>query len=437
MTVQSPIWHPLTQMKRTPALPKVTSAKGAKLFLEDGREIIDLISSWWTNIHGHANEKIAEAIYRQASTLEHVIFANFTHEPAQELSERLLAHLPDNLRKVFFSDNGSTAVEVALKMAFQYWLQTGNPQKQRFIGFEGGYHGDTVGAMSISGSSTFSGPFAPLLFPIDCVPYPATFDDDDFAHENENQALGQLSRLLTERGGEYAGIVIEPLIQGAGGMRICRPSFLASVQALAREHNVLLIYDEVMTGFGRTGDWFACTRTDTAPDIICLSKGITGGFLPLAVTVSTDEIFDAFLSDSMDRMFCHSHSYTGNPIACAAGVASLDLMEENEHLFREMESTHRVLFDQIAAGTGLFDKFRTCGTIAAFNVVTGCDTGYFGNIGPHLREKFIERNLLLRPLGNTVYLMPPYCIDEELLSCSYKTIVEVVEAEKKSGVFDK
>jgi adenosylmethionine-8-amino-7-oxononanoate aminotransferase len=340
---------------KTAAPPlQVKSGKDEFLYLQDGRKIIDCISSWWVTLHGHANEQIAEAICHQAKTLEQVIFAGFTHEPAIELANKLLEKLPSGLSRVFFSDNGSTSVEVALKMAYQYWQNVGQPSRTRFIGFQGGYHGDTLGAMSAGGSSTFWNNFKRLMFDIDVVPFPETWQGDDAITEKEQACLRELSSLLQREPNSYAGIIIEPLVQGAAGMRVCRAEFLQRLRMLANQFGVLLIFDEVMTGFGRTGDWFASTRADCTPDIICLSKGITGGFLPLSVTVCTEGIYGAFLADELDKALFHSHSYTANPIACAAANASMRLLEQSEQTFRGFESRHRALMEKHISESALF-----------------------------------------------------------------------------------
>lgn len=397
-----------------PPLP-VRRAEGAVLELEDGRRIVDCISSWWVTLHGHGNRVIADAIYEQAKTLEHVIFAGFTHQPAQELSELLLKHLPPHFDRVFFSDNGSTSVEVAIKMAVQFWRNSGEPERKRLIGFEGGYHGDTVGAMSAGGSSAFWTHFRSLMFDVDTVPFPATFDGDPERAQHEAESLQALEKLLTSHPGECAAVIVEPLIQGAAGMRMCSEEFLRNVNEIVRESGTLLIFDEVMTGFGRTGDWFACTKSRTEPDIICLSKGITGGFLPLSVTVCTQRIYDAFYADELEKAFFHSHSYTGNPIACAAGVASMNLLEQSSEVFQTWEARHRSLWKEYLEPLPVTTRPRFCGTIFAFDLNLPGDPGYFNSRAPQLRAEFLKEGLLLRPLGNTVYLMPPYCTDDETL----------------------
>ena len=405
---------------------RVKSANGSRLQLEDGRSIVDCISSWWVTLHGHGNEVIAKAVYDQALQLEHVIFAGFTHEPAESTAAGVMRHLPSELTRIFFSDNGSTSVEVALKMAYQYWRNVGQSERTKFIGFEGGYHGDTLGAMSAGGSSPFWAPFQRLMFPLDSVPFPDTFEGDTESESKEQATIAAMRALLEQSPREYAAIIIEPLVQGAAGMRMCTPRFLQSLRALANEFDVLLIFDEVMTGFGRTGDWFACMKAKVVPDIICLSKGITGGFLPLSVTLCIEKIYQAFYSDEFEKALFHSHSYTGNPLACAAAKASMTLLENNPALFFDMETRHRRLSEQHLLPTGKFTRIRYCGTIAAFDIKTIDKHDYFSKLSPLLRSEFLKEGLLLRPLGNTIYFMPPLCTDDETLNYMYTTVARVV-----------
>lgn len=422
----SPVWRPFTQMKTAEPPLMVRRAEGIYLELQDGRKVMDCISSWWVNIHGHAHPAIATAIYEQALKLEQVIFAGFTHEPAERLAARLLTHLPEGLNNVFFSDNGSTAVEVALKMSFQYWRNKGVNTRTGFIGFDGGYHGDTLGAMSIGRGATFWRTFNDIMCPVDIIPFPETFDGDEMVLEKEEDSIRALHQLLESHPERYAAICIEPLVQGAGGMKMCRPEFLQKLVCTAREFDILLIYDEVMTGFGRTGSWFASTKSDTCPDIICLSKGITGGFLPLAVTIARQPIFDAFLSDDPAKALFHGHSYTANPLACAAALASLDLLEAGCQQFEEMEAKHRSHSHRLV-GNPRLGKMRFCGTIAAIDVTTSDGYNYFDKVGLYLRQALIIRGFLIRPLGNTIYLMPPYCITNEELGAAYQAITDTLE----------
>jgi adenosylmethionine-8-amino-7-oxononanoate aminotransferase len=418
------LWHPYTQAKTAPAPLKVKSAQGIWLELEDGRRVMDCISSWWVNLHGHAHPEIAEAIYQQAKTLEQVIFAGFTHEPAEQLAERLLQKLPSNLNRVFYSDNGSTAVEVALKMAYQYWVNQ-NCHRTRFIAFEGAYHGDTVGTMAVGARSIFSQVFSDLLFEVEYVPFPTTYLGDSSIQEREAAVL-DLLRTKLQQADRYAGILIEPLVQGVGGMSMGRSAFLTQLRQLATEFNTLLIFDEVMTGFGRTGDWFACIKANVQPDIICLSKGITGGFLPLAATVCTETLYQAFYSDDPIKTLYHGHSYTANPLGCAAGLASLKLMAEHETAFKGMEAKH---YQHFAAFQGhpKLEKFRVMGTIAAMDIVTQAEAGYLNQVGLEIRQQALDRGVLLRPLGNVLYLMPPYCITDAELALVYQTIATILE----------
>lgn len=420
------IWYPFTQAKTSPPPLKVKSARGIWLELEDGRKIMDCISSWWVNIHGHSHPKIAEAIYRQAQELEHVIFAGFTHQPAETLSEKLVKQLPEGLSRVFFSDNGSTAVEVALKMAYQYWVNQ-NQQRQKFIAFEGAYHGDTFGAMSVGSPSIFSQVFSDMLFDVDFYPFPETYIGDISVEEKEEEILTRLKEKLGQNPQEYAGIIIEPLVQGAGGMRMCRPEFLRELQQLVKQFDTLLIFDEVMTGFGRTGEWFPSLKSQVTPDITCLSKGITGGFLPLSVTVCSEKIYDTFYSDDPIKTLYHGHSYTANPLGCAAALASLELMVENQSVFSSMEDKHLKYLKKLQ-GNSKVEKLRVTGTIAAMDIVNTQKSGYLNKVGLQIREKSLEKGLLLRPLGNVLYLMPPYCITDKELSEVYDGIYEILKS---------
>ena len=420
------IWYPFTQAKTSPEPLKVKSASGIWIELEDGRKIMDCVSSWWVNIHGHSHPKIAEAIYNQAQELEQVIFAGFTHEPAEQLAEKLIQKLPEGLNRVFYSDNGSTAVEVGLKMAYQYWVNK-NQQRQKFIAFEGAYHGDTFGAMSVGSRSIFSQVFSNMLFEVDFLPFPETYINDSDAEEKEQQVLTILKEKLSQNPQQYAGIIIEPLVQGAGGMRMCRPEFIRNLKKLVEQFDTLLIFDEVMTGFGRTGNWFGCIKSQVTPDIISLSKGITGGVLPLSVTICSEKIYDTFYSDDPIKTLYHGHSYTANPLGCAAGLASLELMVENQPKFSSMEAKHLQHFE-ILRGNPKIEKLRVTGTIAAMNIVNKQESGYLNKVGLVIREKALEKGLLLRPLGNVLYIMAPYCITDEELSAVYQGIDGILKA---------
>ncbi|MDX1585100.1 MAG: adenosylmethionine--8-amino-7-oxononanoate transaminase [Balneolaceae bacterium] len=418
------IWYPFTIIESAPEPVKVSKGEGLWLELEDGRRIMDAISSWWVNTHGHAHPEIARAIADQASRLEQVIFANFTHEPAEQLAERLTGRLPGALNRVFFSDDGSTAVEVAMKMAYQYWKNRGEERKT-FICFEGAYHGDTFGAMSAGDRSVFTEVFKELLFDVEFVPYPDTWIGDTGRADKEEAVIERIEELLKQNPENYAGILIEPLVQGAGGMRMCSEQFMQELHWVNRQFDTLLIFDEVMTGFGRTGDWFACQRAQVEPDIICLAKGLTGGFLPLSVTVCGDHIYDAFRSDDPIKTFWHGHSYTANPIGCAAALASMDLMKENEKTFSEMEQWHREHLAELADNPRL-KHHRVTGTIAAMDIVTDGEEGYLNEVANHIKKNCVEHNVLLRPLGNVLYLMPPYCTTRAELAEMYRAIEKLV-----------
>lgn len=419
------IWYPFTILQEAPSPIKVKRGDGLWLELEDGRRIMDCISSWWVNIHGHAHPKMARAIAHQAQELEQVIFANFTHDPAEKLSEKLTKQLPGDLNKVFFSDDGSTAVEVAMKMAYQYWRNRGE-ERTKFICFEGAYHGDTFGAMSAGERSVFTEVFDELLFEVDFLPYPDTWIGDQTVGEREDEVITRLEQMLDENPETYAGIMIEPLVQGAGGMNMCREDFLQKLHWVNRQFDTLLIFDEVMTGFGRTGDWFASRRAQVEPDLIALAKGLTGGFLPLSVTVASDKIFEAFNSSDPMKTFWHGHSYTANPIGCAAGLASMELMHENESTFTKMEAWHQHELHKLREHPKL-KKHRVKGTIAAMDIDTEEEDGYLNPVANRIKEECVDKGLLLRPLGNVLYLMPPYCTSREQLSEMYEGITELLD----------
>jgi adenosylmethionine-8-amino-7-oxononanoate aminotransferase len=417
------VWHPFTQhgMGEEPVV--IARAKGASLFDSHGNETLDLISSWWTCTHGHAHPKLNAALAAQAERFEHVMFAGFTHEPAVALAERLARLLPGDLARVFYSDDGSTSVEVALKIAYQYWINIGELRRRVIAAFDGGYHGDTLGAMSLGRGSQMFGPFRDLMFNVCVLPYPATFEGDDAVEEREAGALSAFETLLAERVQEVAALIIEPLLQGAGGMRVCRPSFLKRLVEVARNAGVLVILDEVATGFGRTGTLFAHEQAGVVPDLICLSKGLTAGYMPLAVTVAREAVFEAFLSDSFDRALPHGHSFTANPLACAVALASLDLFEEEHTLERiaAINAGHRDMLAVLAARDDL-GRPRILGSVLAFDVK---DLGaYQAEQSRALKAWFLTRGLNIRPLGPTLYLMPPYCITDAELTRAYAGLIE-------------
>ena len=423
MTPHPNVWYPFTPIEGMATPLKVVGGRGARVVLEDGRELLDCISSWWVTLHGHGHPAIADAIHAQALELEHVIFAGFTHEPAERLAEALADMLPGDLSRVFFSDDGSTAVEVALKMAYQYWVNR-SESRQTFLAFEGAYHGDTVGAMSVGAESAFTGVFGELLFDVERLPFPSTWIGDEGAPEREAEVLETLRARLAATDRPVAGVIAEPLVQGAGGMRMCRADFLRGVRAATAEAGTLLILDEVMTGFGRTGARFACERAGVAPDLICLSKGLTGGFLPLAVTVASERVYQAFVSREAAKTFWHGHSYTANPLGCAAALASLELLRENAEAFQGMEAHHRAFLARL--DPALTERPRVTGTIAAFAVRTRGTGGYFDDIGDEIKRRTVDKGLLLRPLGSTLYLMPPYCVTDEEREQMYAGVLGLV-----------
>ena len=345
------VWHPYTQHGGETEPIVLTGAKGASLFDADGNEILDLVSSWWTCTHGHSHPKLNAALAAQAAEFEHVMFAGFTHQPAADLAEAVANVLPGDLSRVFFSDDGSTSVEVALKIAYQYWINVGEAGRRSLVAFDGGYHGDTLGAMSLGRGSQLFSAFRDLMCNVVVLPCPATFAGDDAAEEREAGALSAFEALLADRGHTIAALIIEPLLQGAGGMRLCRPSFLKRLVKLARDARVLVIFDEVATGFGRTGTMFAMEQADIVPDLVCLSKGLTAGYMPMAVTVAREPIFEAFLGESFERALPHGHSFTANPLACAVALASLQLFKEENTLERiaRINRRHREFMGELAA----------------------------------------------------------------------------------------
>lgn len=418
------IWHPFTQ-EQTAQLPiAIKHAKGLYLYDQQNKAYLDLISSWWVNLHGHGHPEIAQSIYQQALALEHVIFAGFTHEPAVTLCEHLQEILPKNLVRFFFSDNGSTAVEVALKMAHQYWYNQGEKKRNLFISFEGGYHGDTFGSMAVGKKNGFHDPFNSLLFEIISLPFPYTWDNDLEYETKEQNTLNILKKELAEKADKISAVILEPLVQGASGMRMCRPEFIRAVVELVRSYNILVIYDEVMTGFGRTGTYFATEQVGVAPDFICISKGITGGFLPLALTVTTQKIYDAFLSNHWDQAFAHGHSYTANPIACAAAISSFKILTRPQTITSIQNIYHahqQGIQSLLSMHAHKIKQTRVRGTIAAFEIDVK------QNINAKLKAAFLEKGLLIRPLGNTVYLLPPYCITEKELKFTYNEINNILK----------
>ena len=423
------IWHPFTQAAIDPPPIKIARAESVYLYTEDGRRIIDAISSWWVNIHGHGHPAITEAIAAQAKKVDHVLMAGFTHEAAERLIYGLRRVVPAPLKHIFFSDDGSTAVEVALKMAVQYWGNIGRPEKRGIVALEHAYHGDTVGAMSVGAESAFNEPFRSMLFPVHrvhgayCYRCPVEKTRATCAID----CADKLARLLEEKSNEIAAVIVEPLLQGAGGMIVHPVEFLQKVREICTRHGVLLIADEVLTGFGRCGKMFACELAGVEPDLMCLSKGLTGGVLPMGATLCADEIYDAFLSEDRSRTFYHGHSYTGNPIAAAAGAASLQIFEQ-EPVFERIAAIAAIHRERLAAirNHPAVGEVRQIGTMAAVELRAD-DAGYFSKLRPRLYKFFLESGVLLRPLGNVVYVLPPYIISASDLHFVHDVISKALD----------
>ena len=423
------IWHPFTNAFLDAAPIRVLKAEGAFLYTADGRKIVDAISSWWVNLHGHANPRIAAAIAEQARKLEHVILAGFSHDAAEELAARLSKWVPRELSHLFFSDDGSTAVEVALKLAVQYFRNLGRPEKCEIVALEHGYHGDTAGAMSVSDESPFTEPFQAMRYPVHrvhsayCYRCPVGLKRES-CHID---CVQQLEALLAERGPQIAAVIVEPLLQGAAGMIVHPVDFLQRVRALCSRNDVLLIADEVLTGFGRTGKMFACDLANVVPDLMCVSKGITGGFLSMGVTLCADSVEAAFRSENRLHTFYHGHSYTGNALACAAANASLQIFDD-EPVFDRIATIARIHAERLGNLRQMHQvgETRQIGTIGALELRAE-DAGYLSAMRPKLYGFFLERGVLLRPLGNVVYVLPPYVIEPEELHRVYDVIVEAIE----------
>ena len=404
------IWHPYTQMQTAQSPVPIVRGEGACLFDENGKKYIDAVSSWWVNIHGHAHPYIAQKVAGQLQKLEHVIFAGFTHEGAVDLAERLLQLLPDNQQKVFYSDNGSTANEVAIKMCLQYWHNRGGA-RTKILAFKNAYHGDTFGAMAVSGRSAFTAAFDSLLFEVEFIDLPT--------EENIQDLKSQISSLKSE----LACFIFEPLVQGAGGMIMYDAKYLNELMAHCRRENVLMIDDEVFTGFGRTGKNFASDHLTEQPDIMCFSKGLTGGTMALGVTTCSTQIYDAFLSDDRLKTLFHGHSFTANPVACAAALASMDLFIEpsTRQNIERIEQMH-TLFLQKIKNHPKIKTIRQTGTILAMEWETGNDTSYFSSLRDTLYNYFLNAGIILRPLGNIIYILPPYCITNDELAYIYSHV---------------
>ncbi|RPD38286.1 adenosylmethionine--8-amino-7-oxononanoate transaminase [Chitinophaga barathri] len=413
---QAVIWHPYTQMQTAPAPVALVRGEGALLFDEQGNSYLDATSSWWVNIHGHAHPHITAKLAEQAAKLHHSIFAGYTHEPAVTLAEKLLPVLPGQQARVFYSDNGSTAVEVTLKMTIQYWQNKGITRK-KILAFKDAYHGDTFGAMSVSARSVFTRAFDDYLFEVTFMDRPA--------EENIDSLLEDMAILAPDT----AAFIFEPLVQGAGGMLMYAPELLDRLLAFCRERGILLIADEIMTGFGRTGTNFAMDQLRTPPDMITLSKGLTGGTMAMGITTCTEEIYDAFLSQDKLKTLFHGHSFTANPLTCAVALASLELFLQPESRANRdrINARHRQFAVELAYQDDV-RNVRTMGTILAFEIETGEADGYVNNLAGFLSRFFTERRIMLRPLGNTLYILPPYCITDEQLDEVYQSILDMLKA---------
>lgn len=409
------IWHPFTQEKTSGENICIVKGEGALLWDDKGNEYIDAVSSWWVNLHGHAHPHIAKKIAEQALQLEHVIFAGFTHPKAIELSERLIAYLPD-FSKAFFSDDGSTSVEVALKMAIQFNTNNGK-KKNKVIALENGYHGDTFGSMSVSGRNVFNRAFEEHLFEVNFISVPGNKYDAEYIKQFE-EAVND---------GSIAAIIFEPIVQAAAGMVMYDLRILDEMISICRNKNIITIADEVFTGFGRTGKMFAVDHLQNKPDIICLSKGLTGGFMPMGITLCKQFIYDAFYSDDKTKALFHGHSYTGNPLACAAACASLDLFtDETFSKIRSIENSHLQFVGKIKGNKKVKDV-RVKGVIIAIEINSENKTGYFNSLREEIYSFFIKKGLVMRPLGNVIYIVPPYCITDEQLKECYNAIEEFLE----------
>ncbi len=408
------VWHPFTQHGIVKNHPVIQRGKGACLWYQD-RKVIDAISSWWVNLFGHCHPRLSESLSRQAHQLEHILFAGFSHEPAIELSGKLIELVKQKacpLDKVFFSDNGSTSVEVALKMVYQYQQISGHCEKKKFLALKGSYHGDTLGAMSVGEREGFHRVFKPLLFDVDFV--------DPF------KPLC-LEEFFEKKGSELAGVIVEPVVQGASGMRMYPVEFLNELAKLAKDYKVMLICDEVFTGFYRTGKMFAFEHSDLRPDLLCLSKGLTGGYLPLAVTLTNEKLYQAFLDDSMKKAFLHGHSYTANPMACRVACTTMELLmdPETSRKVKEIEDHTQYWMEKLSRNSGIFNA-RWLGTIGAMEVFEEDPHFFKGDFAYQFNQKALARGVLLRPLGGTVYAVPPYCVNEKQLESIYSCIEEIV-----------
>lgn len=426
------VWHPYTQEATAPAPIPIARAEGSYLYTPAGRAVLDAISSWWVNLHGHNHPRLNRALREQVGKLEQVVFAGFTHEPAARLAERLCEAAPPGLTRVFYSDDGSTAVETALKMAVQSFRNRGE-DRPLFVGLEGGYHGDTFGAMAVSDSPAFHGAFGGLLFRAMRAHAPYCYRCP-VGRERAScriECADRLDRLLDENRGRVAAVVVEPMLQGAGGMIVWPREYLLRAREACDRHGALLIADEVLTGFGRTGKMFACEHGPVSPDILCLSKALTGGYLPLGATLATEEVYRSFLSPERARAFLHGHSYTANPLACAVAIESLEVLEDERGLERalEFEAIHLARLDRLRRLDRVGDV-RAIGMVAAVELVRDRKTkeagGYLDDLGPRLAREFLKRDILLRPLGNVLYVLPPLSTTDAEIHRIFDACEEVI-----------
>ena len=411
------LWHPYTQHKTASAPIAITKGKGALLWDENDKEYIDAIASWWVNPYGHSNSFIAEAIYKQLTTLEHVLFGGFTHEPAVVLAEKLMAILPKNQQKLFFSDNGSTAVEIAIKVALQYFFNKGE-KKTTIIAFENAFHGDTFAAMAASGISLFTDAFQGMFIDVVRIPVPIVGE--------EKASCDALAKAIKDH--NCAGFIFEPLVQGAAGMVMYAPSALDTLIRMCKDNNVLTIADEVMTGFGKTGRTFASDYLEEQPDMMCLSKALTGGTIPMAITTFTQEIFEAFYDEDINKALFHGHTFTANPTGCAAALASLELLQTTEMQANILRvNTNHLAFEKRVQSHPKVVTTRVLGVIFALEIKTESAASYYGNLRNKLYNFFIENGVILRPVGNIVYILPPYIITDEQLEKVFQVVESALE----------
>ncbi len=420
------VWHPYTQQFTAPEAIPVERAEGVYLYTSDGHRILDGISSWWVNIHGHSHPRLNRALREQADRFAQVIFAGFTHQPAVRLAAQLVQRTPASLSRAFFSDNGSTAVEVALKMAYQCWRNRGEFKRNLFVAFEHAYHGDTFGAMAAGGVEVFHSEYSGLFFEVRRarvrVSQPRRVDSQEESHP-----AAELEAILEQEGHRVAAVIMEPMVQAAGGMIVWPVEFLRHVREVTRRHEIPLIADEVFTGFGRTGKMFACQHGPIEPDILCLSKALTGGYLPLAVTLASEDIYESFLSEDRRKTFFHGHSFTGNALACAVALESLTLLDETKGLDRvmELEGLFTKRLEQLKS-LPVVEEVRGMGALGVVELSTQGESGYLDERGPKLAQAFLERGILLRPLGNVLYFLPPYVITNEEAHSVFDAIEEVL-----------